>query len=66
MECLRSQVPGLGMNRTQVRRGQGYRCIEIGDHAGFGEGDHPIGLVLADLARQPLRQFELHDGRHQP
>jgi len=38
--------------------------IEIGNDAGFGEGDRLVGLVLPDLTREPFRQFELHQGRH--
>jgi hypothetical protein len=30
------------------------------------KSDHLIGLVLANLARQPLRQFQLDHGRDEP
>ena len=54
------------MRRAEIGGRQRDRRIEIGDDAGFGEGDHLIGLILPHLALEPLREFQLHDGRHQP
>jgi hypothetical protein len=52
--------------RAKSGRCKRDRCVEIDDEAGLGEGDHPIGLVLAGLPSQPFCQFKLHDRRHHP
>lgn len=49
---------------VQVRSKQGDGGVQRHDGAFLRVGDHLVDLLLAHLADQPLREFELHDGGH--
>src|SRR5690606_10093030 len=55
---LYSWCRSAASNAMQVSRG-GYDAF-------LRVCDHLIGLFLAEFAYQPLREFELHDGGHDP
>ena len=62
-DCVRRRqfVPGTEIGGRQRDGG-----VERNDNAGFGKGDYLIGPGLPALSAQPFRQFDLHDGRHEP
>ena len=49
---------------VKIRSQQRDRGVQRNDHTLLRVGDDPVGLIFTQLAIQPFRQLQLHDGRY--